>query len=438
MIGYCAIGSSGTAIAPIKQMNSATTQAKIGLSMKKLAMARYRVSFWACRLSAVASASDQDCGFTLSPAANFWKPSTTTLSPAFRPSVTNQSPSCTEPGAHRLHGDVVVVLDDEHLAAAAAIALDRLLRHRDRVAVESLVDADADIHARQQLALGIAEFAAQGHLAGMGIDLGIGEQQLAVERIKGVVVEHEAHLGGIGRDALEVAALEGAAELVELGHRLGEVGIDRIELLDAGEVGLVLHRERTLADQRRTDDAVDRRAHGGIVEIKFGAREFGLAAFDLGMGLTLGRDRLLVLGFRGSAILGEGGDAVRLLPGLHQPGLGLGDGRLGGHHLDLERTRIDAIERIARLHLAALTEQALDDDAGDARPHVGDARRRDAARQLAHHGARLRLDDDDADVRIGGLGSGHRRDGFVAAREQRRKGREHRLQRMPIAREVLT
>ena len=167
--------------------------------------------------------------------------------------------------------------------------------------------------------------------------------------------------------------------------------------------------ERALADQRRADDAVDRRAHGGVVEIEFGAREFGLAALDLGMGLALGRDRLLVLGFGRGALAGERGDAVRLLRGLHQHGLGLGDRRLGGHHLDLERTRIDAVERIARLHLAALTEQALDDDAGDARPHVGDARRRDAARQLAHHGARLRLDDDDADVRIDGLGSGDRR-----------------------------
>jgi hypothetical protein len=38
MIGYCAIGNSGIEIAPTRQMNSATTQAKIGLSMKKLAI----------------------------------------------------------------------------------------------------------------------------------------------------------------------------------------------------------------------------------------------------------------------------------------------------------------------------------------------------------------------------------------------------------------
>jgi hypothetical protein len=42
MIGYCATASSGIEIAPARQMNNATTQAKIGLSMKKLGMFRYR------------------------------------------------------------------------------------------------------------------------------------------------------------------------------------------------------------------------------------------------------------------------------------------------------------------------------------------------------------------------------------------------------------
>ena len=122
------------------------------------------------------------------------------------------------------------------------------------------------------------------------------------------------------------------------------------------------------------------------------------------MGLALGRDRLLVLGFRSGALAGQRGDAACLLFGLHQGSLRLGERGLVGRHLDLERTRIDAVERIAGLHLAALPEQALDHDAGHARPHVGDPRRRNAARQLAHHGARLRLDDDDADVGVVGLG----------------------------------
>ena len=36
MIGYCAIARNGIAMMPSKQMNSATTQAKIGRSIKKL------------------------------------------------------------------------------------------------------------------------------------------------------------------------------------------------------------------------------------------------------------------------------------------------------------------------------------------------------------------------------------------------------------------
>ena len=93
MIGYCATASKGIAMAPIRQMNNATTQAKIGLSMKKLGIGVYRCDCAAGRALAEilvdASASVRSCGRTLSPAANFWKPSTTTLSPAFNPSVTN-------------------------------------------------------------------------------------------------------------------------------------------------------------------------------------------------------------------------------------------------------------------------------------------------------------------------------------------------------------
>ena len=75
MIGYCATASSGIEIAPIRQMKSATTQAKIGLSMKKLGI------FWSQRAACVAgalgiepteaSASIHDFGLTLSPGTNF-------------------------------------------------------------------------------------------------------------------------------------------------------------------------------------------------------------------------------------------------------------------------------------------------------------------------------------------------------------------------------
>ena len=73
MIGYCATANSGIEMAPIRQMNSATTQAKIGLSMKKLGIGRYRWTEADCgsTVPVDASASSQDCGLTLSPAANF-------------------------------------------------------------------------------------------------------------------------------------------------------------------------------------------------------------------------------------------------------------------------------------------------------------------------------------------------------------------------------
>ncbi len=63
--------------------------------------------------------------------------------------------------------------------------------------------------------------------------------------------------------------------------------------------------------------------------------------------------------------------------------VGLGQRRLAGLHFDLERPRIDPVERIAGLDLAALVEQALDDDAGNPRAHVGDPGRRDPPRQFA-------------------------------------------------------
>ena len=76
MIGYCATGSCGTVIAPIRQMNSAMTHAKMGRSMKKegmagaywlaLTMVAKLVSTWSSPRSLTTWR-----GFTSSPGANF-------------------------------------------------------------------------------------------------------------------------------------------------------------------------------------------------------------------------------------------------------------------------------------------------------------------------------------------------------------------------------
>ena len=66
----------------------------------------------------------------------------------------------------------------------------------------------------------------------MGIDLGIREQQFTDLRIERAVVEHEVDLHGVLRNTIEFTGLQRAAQMIEFGHRLREVGIDRIELLD--------------------------------------------------------------------------------------------------------------------------------------------------------------------------------------------------------------
>ena len=328
-------------------------------------------------------------------------------------------------GAHRLHRDAVVVLDHEHFAAAAAIALDRLLRHRDGVGVDALLDQDADIHARQQFALRIGKFAAQGHLPGMGIDPGVREQQLAGAAIDRAIVEHQAHPGRIGRDAVEFAALERAPELIEFGDRLREIGIDRIELLNRREIGLVLHHQRAFADQRRADHAIDRGADRGVAQIELGARDFRLASLDLGFGLPHAADGFFIFGVGGGALAGQRRNATRLLRRLVECRNGLGERRLAGLHFDLERPRIDPVERIAGLDLAALVEQALDDDAGNPRTHVGNPGRRDAPRQFAHQRARLGSHGDNADFGIGRLCCCDCGERLIASGKKRRHRSQH-------------
>jgi hypothetical protein len=102
-------------------------------------------------------------------------------------------------------------------------------------------------------------------------------------------------------------------------------------------------------------------------------------------------------------------------------GIGLRQRRLSRLQFDFERSWINLIQRIAGLDLAALLEQALGDNAGDARTHLGNAQRRDAAWQFAHHRMRLRNHRDDADFRGDRAGRSFCRDRFVAAAKERRQ-----------------
>ena len=80
------------------------------------------------------------------------------------------------PGAHLLQDGPVVRAHHIDLAGAGGVALDRLLRNRERVAIGALDDLDADIHAREQFSLRIGKLATQRDLTGARIYARIREQ----------------------------------------------------------------------------------------------------------------------------------------------------------------------------------------------------------------------------------------------------------------------
>ncbi len=86
--------------------------------------------------------------------------------------------------------------------------------------------------------------------------------------VHGAVVELETNLGRVRRYALQASRREVALHSVQLRHRLGEVGVDRVELLDRRQMrGFGLADERAFRHERAPDAARDRRANGGVVEI---------------------------------------------------------------------------------------------------------------------------------------------------------------------------
>jgi hypothetical protein len=80
------------------------------------------------------------------------------------------------------------------------------------------------------------------------------------------IIEEEPDIGCFGVGTAQRAGLEGAAQRKQIAGRLGEVRIDRIELLDSSQiVGGAAADQRTLGDQSPADTAADRRLDLGIL-----------------------------------------------------------------------------------------------------------------------------------------------------------------------------
>ena len=294
-----------------------------------------------------------------------------TRSPSFRPSLTSQTPSCTAPvrtGCVATRPSSLTTNTSLPPPASRWIAC-----CGTAMASESM---PCSIRTRTYMPgsssrLGFGNCPRSVTWPGIGVHLGFGKQQLAGNRIDRAVVEHEADLGCVGRNPVEIAAVKRPAQLVHLRDRLGEIGVDRVELLDRGETGgVVLHHQRAFAHQRGADDAADRRTDRCIIEIEPGARDVGLAAADLGLGLALGPDGLFVLGLGRRALAGQRRDAPRMLCGKIERSHRLVQRSFARLQFHLERLGIDPVQRIAGLHLGALLEQALDDDARNPRTNI--------------------------------------------------------------------
>ena len=219
-----------------------------------------------------------------------------------------------------------------------------------------------------------------------------------------------------------------APKLVDLADRLREVGVDRVELLNGREMGrFTLSDQRAFGYQGAPDAAADRRTHGGVFQVQPGALHVGLSGRDVGFRLTEVGDGRLVLDLGGDLAGDQLLDALGLLCRLLEHGLSFCQGRFARLQFHFERRGIDAIEHVARFHLAALLEGPLHHDAGHARPYFGDAGRRDTARKLTDEwpGGRLHRDDADLDRHL----DRRRRLGFAARCEQRGAGTHSKARR---------
>ena len=284
------------------------------------------------------------------------------------------------------------------MAAAGVGALDRLRRHGDGVGVDRLLDQHADDTSRAAARRSDSGTRRAASPAGAGstvISVNSSRPTFGYidpsSNIRRTIAASE-------RESLEPALGEVAPELIELGDRLREVGVDRIELLDGREMrGFVLADQRPLGHESSPDSPGDRRPHGRIVEVQLGASDGRLLCRDFGLRLTLRRQSKFVLRLRRRRSRSAGFlSCSSWRVGLCQSCLSLGQCRAALCRVRPGTSRIDAVEHGARLDQAALLEGSLEDDAAHARADLGDPNGRDPAWQFLGQGDAPRRDGDDA------------------------------------------
>ncbi|QTK81150.1 Hypothetical protein AT6N2_L0194 [Agrobacterium tumefaciens] len=293
--------------------------------------------------------------------------------------------------AHPALFDSVFGIDNQHARLPAGVTLHGLLRHGESRLLNALLDLNANIHARQQIAVRVGEFATQRYLTGRFVHSRFREQQATGNRVTAAVIEQQINFRLIG-PCHQLAVLKRLAQANEVGGRLGKVGIDWIELLDRRQTFRTgSAHKRTFGDARATDHAADRRFHIGILKVEPRFRDTGFSHCDLRIGLGKQRDGVVELLLRTDI-----GTAQLLLPVGRLTRLKLGclcpaQCSLSAVNAHLEWRGIDPVENVAFLHERALFKHALDDDARHPRTNFGKPCRGDAAGQLVRDRQLFRL-----------------------------------------------
>ena len=231
---------------------------------------------------------------------------------------------------------------------------------------------------------------AHQHGAGVGVYGDVLEEELGRDGVGLAVVEHDLDVAAVG--LLPLAGAQRLAQREQLGAGLGEIDVDRVDLLDGGQVRrLAFAHQRSFGDERAADAPGNRRRHPGVFQIERGLGKPRFGLFPGGLG-------------RVEFLLADGVDLHQRAVALHQE-LGRGNVGFGGFIGALVGTRLDAVEQLPFLHVAAFFEKALFQDAFDAGAHLSRAVGFEPAGEFAaQHGAAVAgFDHRDFGWRRGGL-----------------------------------
>ncbi len=359
------------------------THAKIGRWTKKWLMAVAQPPSFA------------GTGLTTAPGLILFKPSTTSRSPAFRPE--RHEPFITQSAVGNdvpLHHAVVSV-EDHCGRVAGRSAGNALLGREHRVAHRSLHHLDAHEHARQQHLIGVRERRPQSHGAGILVDRHLRKLDPAGPRVVRTVFEFQVHRGRGGK---QLSLGQGPPQRQQLSGGLRDVDVDRVELLDGCEGGLLVGVDQGAGgDGGAADAAADRGGHAGVLDAQRGGGKVRFVLVDIRLRLIGGRNRIVDVLLAERADLGQRLVAIRAR---------LSRLRARARVLELRGrliTRgdiaaiVDLIEGLTRPDQGALHEQPLLDEAVDLRTYVRGHGRCHPAGEHLDQCLRSRREGDDAD-----------------------------------------